>query len=244
MGNKLYVVGIGPGEYEQMTIKAARILESSEVLAGYTVYIELMREHFPGKEFLSTGMTQETERCRMALERAAAGQVVSVLCSGDAGVYGMASLVLELAPDYPQVEVEIVPGVTAACSGAALLGAPIGQDFAVISLSDRLTPRELIEKRLECAAAADLAVCLYNPASKGRADYLAWACRVLMRRQSPDTVCGLARQIGRDGETVEFMTLGELAGVRADMFTTVFIGSSRTKMAGGRMVSPRGYKNV
>lgn len=244
MEGKLFVVGIGPGDYEQMTIRAAKILESSDTLVGYSLYIDLVREHFPGKEIIATGMTGEAERCRKALERAAEGHVVSIICSGDAGIYGMASLVLEMAPEYPQVQVQIVPGVTAACSGGALLGAPLGHDFAVISLSDRLTSWQVIEKRLRAAADSDMAVCLYNPASRLRPDYLGRACRILLDYRKPETVCGVAENIGRDREVARIMTLGQLAEMPAGMFMTVFVGSSETKKVGDWMVSPRGYKNV
>ncbi len=225
----LYVVGIGPGSYEKMTIEAAKTLEASDVLVGYTVYIELIKEHFKGKELLSTPMTKEAERCRLALKKASEGKKVSVVCSGDGGVYGMAGLILELAAEYPRVEIHIVPGVTAALSGAALLGAPLGHDFSVISLSDRLTSMDTIRLRLECAAKSDMAICLYNPSSKARKDYLRQACEIVLRYQRPDTVCGIARNIGREGQEVELLSLEELKTAKADMFTTVYIGNSRTK---------------
>ena len=240
----LYVVGIGPGEYEQMTFKAAGALNRSQILIGYTLYIDLIREYFPGKESMATPMTREVDRCRMAFEKADEGYAVSMVCSGDGGIYGMAGLILELAEQYPEVSVEVVAGVTAASSGGAVLGAPVCHDFAVISLSDRLTPKELIKKRLECAAMSDMVICLYNPASRHRKDYLRWACEVVGSYQSPDTVCGLVRNIGREGETWKTMTLRELTETEADMFTTVYIGSSRTVIRGGRMITPRGYEYV
>ena len=180
MEKKIYVVGIGPGALEDMTIRAKKTLESCQVIAGYTVYVDLIQEAFPGKEYLTTPMRQETARCRMALAEAAGGKKTAMICSGDAGVYGMAGLILELLPEFPGVEAEIVPGVTAALSGAALLGAPLGHDFAVISLSDLLTPAKVIEKRLRAAAQGDFSICIYNPSSKKRAGYLKWACRILM----------------------------------------------------------------
>lgn len=241
---KLYVVGIGPGDYEQMTIKAVGALNRSQILVGYTVYVELVREYFPGKEYLSTPMTQEVERCRAAFKKANEGNTVSMVCSGDPGIYGMAGLVLELAGEYPEVSVEVIPGVTAACGGAALLGAPLCHDFAVISLSDRLTSKELIEKRLKCAAMSDMVICLYNPSSRQRKDYVSWACRVVGRYREPDTCCGLARQIGRCGQSVEIMTLKELERAQTDMFTTVYIGSSQTRVSGERLITPRGYRHV
>lgn len=240
----LYVVGIGPGNPKLMTEQARRVLEACQVIAGYTVYVDLVREHFPDKEFLTTNMTKETERCRMALEEAAAGKPVAMVCSGDSGVYGMAGLILQMAAAYPQVQVEVISGVTAALSGGALLGAPLGHDFAVISLSDLLTPMEVIERRLRCAAEGDFVICLYNPGSKKRSDYLKRACEILLRTKPEDTVCGLARNIGREDESVQLTTLGKLAGMRADMFTTVFIGNRETKELNGRMVTPRGYRDV
>ena len=240
---KLYVIGLGPGSYEDMTMRAAKALEDCEVIAGYTVYVDLIREHFPGREFLTTPMRREEERCRLALARAGAGQTVAMICSGDAGVYGMAGLILSMAGAYPGVEVEVIPGVTAALSGAALLGAPLVHDFAVISLSDLLTPWEKIENRLRCAAEADFVICLYNPSSRKRADYLARACRIVGAYRGPDTVCGYAVNIGRQGETCRICTLRELAQAQTDMFTTVFIGNSQTREADGQMITPRGYEH-
>ena len=165
-----------------------------------------------------------------------------MVCSGDAGVYGMASPVLELAGEYPEVDVEVVAGVTAALSGGAVLVAPLGHDFCVISLSDLLTPWEVIEKRLESAAEGDFAVCLYNPSSKKRRDHLRRACEILLRTRSGDTVCGWVRNIGREGQEYKLLTLEQLQNAEVDMFTTVFIGSSRTRALNGRMVTPRGYE--
>ena len=188
--NKLYVIGIGPGEYEQMTLKAIHAMEKSEVIIGYTVYVDLVKEHFPGKEFLTTPMKKEVDRCVMAFEEAKKGKVVSMICSGDAGVYGMSGLMYEVGVNYPEVELEIIPGVTAATGGAAVLGAPLIHDFCLISLSDLLTPWEKIEARLLAAAEADFVVCLYNPSSRKRSDYLQKACDLMMQYNSPETVCG------------------------------------------------------
>lgn len=243
-GGKLYVVGIGPGAYDQMTIKAERILKECSVIAGYTVYIDLIRDSFPDREFLTTPMRQEKERCLMALKAAHEGKTTAMICSGDSGVYGMAGLILELAPEFPGVEVEVIPGVTAALSGGAVLGAPLGHDFAVISLSDLLTPMDIIEKRLRAAAEGDFNICLYNPSSRKRAAYLKWACDILLCYKAGETICGLVRNIGREGEHVEVMTLKELKNASADMFTTVFIGNKMTAGIDGRMVTPRGYKDV
>ena len=241
---KLYVVGLGPGDEQNMTGRALAALEESEVVVGYTAYVDLIRARYPDKAFLATAMRGEAERCRMALEAACAGRTVAVVSSGDAGVYGMAGLIYELAQGYDPIDIEVVPGVTAACSGAALLGAPLIHDFAVISLSDLLTPWELIERRLEAAGAADFCICLYNPASRRRADYLQRACDILLRSRAPGTVAGLVHNAGRAGESVRVLTLGELREARADMFTTVFIGNSQTKNLNGSMVTPRWYRDA
>ena len=240
----IYGAGIGPGSYEQMTIEAAEALKSCDVIIGYTVYVDLVKEHFPGKEFLTTPMKKEVQRCRMAFEEAEKGKSVAMICSGDAGVYGMAGLMYEVGQDYPQVQVKVLPGVTAATAGAAVLGAPLIHDFCLISLSDLLTPWEKIEARLLHAAEADFAICLYNPSSKKRKDYLNRACGLLLRYQSEDTVCAVVRNIGREGEQNQIMTLKELQNTQVDMFTTVFIGNSQTKKLGDYMVTPRGYKDV
>lgn len=241
--NKVYVVGLGPGGGSQMTIEAEAVLASCDVIVGYTVYVDLVKDQFPEKKYLTTPMTQEVKRCRMALEEAAAGNTTAMVCSGDAGVYGMAGLMLETGVDFPDVEIEIVPGITAAIGGAAVLGAPLIHDFAVISLSDLLTPWEKIEKRVRAAAMADFVICLYNPSSRKRHDYLKKACGYMLEYKSGDTVCGIVRNIGREGEETEIMTLKELQNTQTDMFTTVFVGNQETKKMNGRMVTPRGYKN-
>jgi len=242
--NKIYVIGIGPGAYEQMTGKAASALKECDVIIGYTVYVDLVKEYFADKEFMTTPMKKEVERCKLAFEEAMKGKTVSMICSGDAGVYGMAGLMYEVGVDYPQVELEIIPGVTAATGGAAVLGAPLIHDFCLISLSDLLTPWEKIEARLLGASQADFVICLYNPSSKKRHDYLQKACELMMRYKSPETVCGIVSNIARDGESAKVMTLEELSRTQVDMFTTVFIGNSQTKEIGGKMVTPRGYRNV
>ena len=246
MSRKLVsVVGLGPGNAQFLTAQAQAALQNADVLCGYTVYIDLVRPHYPEKEVYTTGMTREIDRCRWALEAAQSGKAVALVCSGDAGVYGMASPLLELAGAYPDVEVEIVPGLTAALSGAAVLGAPLAHDFCVISLSDRLTPWEVIEKRLACAAAGDFCVALYNPSSKGRADYLAKAVRILRANGKADeTLCGVVRCIGREGQSSRLLTLAELEQTAVDMFTTVFVGNAATQNLHGKMVTPRGYRGV
>ena len=242
--NKIYVVGIGPGAYENMTIEADRALKTSDTIIGYTVYVELVKEHYPDKTFLTTPMKKEVDRCVMAFEEAQKGHVVSMICSGDTGVYGMAGLMYEVGENYPDVELKIIPGVTAALAGAAILGAPLIHDFCLISLSDLLTPKEKIKSRLLHASRADFVICLYNPSSKKRSDYLNWACGLMMEYKSEDTVCGIVKNIGREGETIQVLPLSELKRTKVDMFTTVFIGNSQTKNIDGHMVTPRGYRGV
>lgn len=242
--SRIYVTGLGPGVADQMTIRAKKMLEKCPVIIGYTVYIDLIREEFPDKIFLSTPMRREADRCRMAFAEAQKGQDVAMVCSGDAGIYGMAGLICEIGKDYPDVGIEVVPGITAASGGAAVLGAPLMHDFAVISLSDLLTPWEKIEKRIRAAAEADFVICIYNPSSKKRADYLQKACGMILEYRKPETVCGIVRNIGRDGESCEILSLERLRDMQVDMFTTVFIGNSNTMELNGRMVTPRGYKDV
>ena len=238
---KLSVVGIGPGDKDQLTYRAFDVLNDSDIICGYTVYVDLVKDMFEGKEFFTTGMMKETDRCKKALEKANEGYKVSLVCSGDSGVYGMAGLIYERAEDFPEVAIEIVPGITAASSGGSVLGAPVGHDFAVISLSDHLTDMALIEKRVRLAGEGDFIIVLYNPSSKTRKDYLKRMCDILLESRSPENVCGWVRNISREGEEKKVMTLAELREEQVDMFTTVFIGSSKTKNIGGLMVTPRGY---
>ena len=187
---KLFVVGIGPGGPDGMTIAARRALEAADIVVGYTKYVELALAAVPDAAHLATPMMHEVERCRLALSRAQSGEAVALVCSGDAGVYGMASPVLELAEDYPDVDVEVVAGATAAQSGSAVLGAPLAHDFAVVSLSDLLTPWEVIERRLAAVASADFCICLYNPRSRKRADRLSRAAKIMLEWKAPNTLCG------------------------------------------------------
>ena len=258
---KIYCIGIGPGGEEQMTLRAVRALEACDCVAGYGLYLDLIDGLIEGKERIQTGMTKEVDRCTAArdaaragrtrevdrcaaaLERAKQGRTVAVVSSGDAGVYGMAGLLIELAAGTG-VEVEVIPGITAACSGGAVLGSPLTCDFACISLSDLLTPWDKIEQRLRGAAAGDFCIALYNPSSRRRADHLARACDILLETVPPETVCGTVRSIGREGESFSLTTLGALRDTPVDMLTTVFIGNSRTVVIDGRMVTPRGYRGV
>lgn len=242
MKNKIWIVGMGPGAEEQMTGRALNVLEQVDVIVGYTVYLELLGERFSKKTFLSTPMRQEEKRCRMCFEQAMEGKSVAMICSGDAGVYGMASLMYEIGTEFPEVELEVVPGITAANSGAAVLGAPLNHDYCVISLSDLMTPWKLIEQRLRMAAKGDFAIALYNPSSHKRVDYLEKACKILREEVEPERSCGYVENIGRDGVRTVTCTIEELEKMQVNMFTTVFIGNSKTKIQNGKLVTPRGYQ--
>lgn len=239
---KIYIVGIGPGNAEFFTYQAKEALEKSDVICGYTVYIDLVKADYEQKRFISTAMKKEIDRCKLALEEADKGNTVAMICSGDAGVYGMAGLIYQLSENYDEVEIEVVAGVTAALSGAAVLGAPLTHDFCVISLSDLLTEWSTIERRLEAAALGDFCLAIYNPRSKKRHDYLYKACEILMKHKSKNTVCGFVRNIGRQGQEYELCTLVEMKDKEVDMFSTVFIGNENTKIIAGKMITPRGYE--
>ena len=244
---KIFVVGMGPGNREQMTIQARDVLWQCDVIVGYTVYVELIKKAFPEKtfqqkEFLATPMMKEADRCRLVFEEAGKGKSVALVCSGDAGVYGLSGLILELSEQFPQVDIAMIPGTTAALTGAAVLGAPLIHDFALISLSDLMTPLAKIENRIRHAAQGDFVMVLYNPSSKKRGDYLQKACDWMLEYCSPDTVCGLVENIGREGERYELCTLKECRDKKVNMFTTVFIGNSQTRIINGKMVTPRGYQ--
>ncbi len=241
-------MGMGPGDKSMMTTEAFAAMAEADVIVGYTVYIDLVKEHFADKEFFTTPMRQEIERCRACYDFALEGKDVAFICSGDAGVYGMAAPMFELLPEYVNADftednISVIPGVTAAISGAAVLGAPINHDFCLISLSDLLTPWELIEKRLSAAIAGDFAIVLYNPSSHKRHDYLQKACDIMLSAGAgPERACGYVENIGRDGQSSHVCSLKELRDKQVNMFTTVFIGNSKTKIMGDKLVTPRGYR--
>ncbi|MCM1183685.1 MAG: precorrin-3B C(17)-methyltransferase [Roseburia sp.] len=240
--NRIYIVGMGPGKEELMTGEALWALEQSEVIVGYPLYLALLGERFQGKELRSTPMRQEEERCRLCFEEAQRGKRVALVCSGDAGIYGLASLMYELGRAYPETELCVVAGITAASSGAAVLGAPLNHDFCIISLSDLLTPWETIERRLRAAAQGDFVIVLYNPSSRKRKDYLARACDILLCDIEGERVCGYVENIGRAGTRAELCTLRALRDREVNMFTTVFIGSSGSEIIDGRLITRRGYR--
>ena len=240
----IWIVGFGPGDRRHMTIEAQEPIESADVIVGYSGYNALMKPFFPDKEYIETGMRGEVKRCEEAVSLAESGKNVALICSGDAGVYGMAGLLLEILErrgKIDEIDVEVVAGVTAALAGAALLGAPLGHDLAFISLSDLLTPWELIEKRLLAAGEADFCIALYNPSSRGRKDHLRRAANLLLQVRSGDTPCGIADRIGREGESIRILTLRELPDAETDMQSVVLIGNSGTRRIGNYLVTERGY---
>ena len=250
MAGIIYIIGIGPGDRNMMTDEAFSAMKKSDVIVGYTVYVDLVKEYFEDKEFFTTPMRQEIERCRACFDFANEGNNVAFICSGDAGVYGMAAPMFELLPEYVNTNSDftedniiVIPGVTAAISGAAVLGAPINHDFCVISLSDLLTPWEVIEKRLRAAIMGDFAIVLYNPSSKKRHDYLQRACEIMLDAGADNKrACGYVETSGREGTNSKVLTLDELKDASVNMFTTVFIGNSKSEIIKGKLVTKRGYQ--
>ncbi|MFQ5975361.1 MAG: precorrin-3B C(17)-methyltransferase [Candidatus Hydrothermarchaeales archaeon] len=243
MTGRIFLVGIGPGNEEHMTARAVDVIKKSDVVVGYGTYLSLIKEFLSNKEVISKDMTQEVERARTAVKRAEEGMIVAVVCSGDPGVYAMASVVFEYMKEKKaKVDIEVIPGVTSANASAAILGSPLGHDFAVISLSDLLTPWEAIEKRLKNAAESDFVIVLYNPKSKGRKWQIERAREILLRFKDPKTPVGIVKNAMREGEIVAITDLEEMLSHDIDMLTTVIIGNSETFVYEGKMVTPRGYK--
>jgi precorrin-3B C17-methyltransferase len=240
---RISVVGIGPGSLEHLTPKARSEIEAADVVVGYRTYIKLIQGIVrKDAELLSGTMGKEVERAKIAVDKANKGNHVVLVSSGDPGVYGMAGIVLEVAAvEEASVAIEIVPGVTAATACSAVLGAPLVSDFAVISLSDLLTPWEKIERRLEAAASADFSIILYNPQSRGRVEPLTKAYEILLNNIDPKTPVGVVHQVGREGERFFITTLKEMLNYDIDMTTTIVIGNSATKIINGKMVTARGY---
>lgn len=238
----IYVIGIGPGSKEMMTLEAINAMEDAEVIVGYKTYINLITEFIEGKEVVQNGMRQEIDRCKQAVEIAKSGKKVAVISSGDAGIYGMAGLILELtSKEETNVDVKVVPGVTASIGAAAILGAPIMHDFCHISLSDLLTPWEVIEKRLRLAADADFVICLYNPRSKGRSEHLARAFELMREFKDGNTPVGIVKYVGREKEEKFICTFDTMDFERVDMTTMVIIGNKSTFIHEDLMITPRGY---
>jgi precorrin-3B C17-methyltransferase len=243
MKGKLHVVGFGPGGREHMTFKAAEVIENADVVTGYTTYVNMIKPYFPDKTYKATGMMKEVDRCKMAIEDAMSGMDVAMISSGDSGIYGMAGIIYQLADEMKaDIEIDTVPGITAASTAASVLGAPLMHDLAIISLSDLMTPIDLIMKRVDCAGQGDMIVCLYNPKSKGRTEYLNQTQQILLKYRSADTPVGIVRNAGREDEHKEITTLGDLDKAEVDMFCMVIIGNSQTYVSNDRMITPRGYR--
>ncbi len=237
----LKVIGFGPGSKEDMSLRAIEALETADLIMGYTTYVKILKEIFPDKEFKSTGMTREVDRCRAALEEAK-DKTVALVSSGDSGIYGMASITYQVASQMgSDVRIEVIPGITAASSAASLLGAPLTHDTALISLSNCLTPWDIIVRRLEATSSSDMVIALYNPRSKARPDVLAEAISIISRYRPSTTPVGVARNIGRSDQSSYCTTLGELDCESIDMFCTLIIGNSKTFVEGNKMITPRGY---
>jgi precorrin-3B C17-methyltransferase len=241
--SKITVVGIGPGGLEEMSLRAAKAIEESDIVIGYRTYTDLIKSGFPQKPIIASAMTREVERCELALAQALSGRKVALISGGDSGIYGMAGIMLEVVQRSGKtVAVEVVPGITAASAAAAVLGAPLMHDFAVISLSDRLTPLDAIYQRVECAARGDFVICLYNPKSQGRAGYIETARDIILQYRSAVTPVGIVRDAGRENQEFQVATLETMLDFLIDMSTVVIIGNSGTYIADGRMITPRGYK--
>ena len=243
--SKISVVGIGPGGLSEMTPKARQAIESSQVVAGYNTYIKLIEKIIGGKKIIGRAMMQEVERCQLAIEETLAGRDVAVVSSGDAGVYGMAGLVLEMILDLPEKnrpQFEIIAGVSAVNAAAAILGAPLMNDFAIISLSDLMTPWELIQRRVRSAAEGDFVIALYNPKSKRRVTQLAEVQQILLQFREKNTPVGIVTNAGRDGQSKIISTLENFIQEEVNMFSLVIIGNSQTFIKENFIITPRGYK--
>ena len=239
----LYVVGLGPGSKAMMTQEAREVIEQTKTIVGYATYVRLIEDMIEGKELVVTGMRGEIDRCKKALEIAQTGKDVAIISSGDAGVYGMAGLIMDLASKQgAKVEIKVIPGVTASIAAAAHLGAPLMNDFCHISLSDLMTPWEVIEKRLHAAAAADFVICLYNPRSKGRPHHLRKALDIISQYKAGTTVVGIGKDVARPKEIDEITTIDDLDETMVNMTSIVIVGNKETYVHDGRMITPRGYR--
>lgn len=237
------MVGIGPGSEGDITLRAQAALTGSDLVVGYKAYLGIIKDLLKGKPTLSSGMGEEKERCRMALEEAAKGKIVSLVSSGDPGVYGMAGLALELVSSTGStVPIEVIPGVPASYAASALLGAPLAHDHAIISLSDLLTPWELIEKRLRLAAQGDFSIVLYNPKSSQRTWQIEKTQQILLEYHPPTLPVGIVKDAGRPGQAVSITTLDKMLEFPIDMTTIIIVGNSTTFVHNGFMATRRGYK--
>lgn len=237
---KIYVVGIGPGNMEDISIRAYNTLKNVDIIVGYITYVDLVKDEFSEKEFYVSGMKKEIDRCEKVLELAKEGKKVALISSGDAGIYGMAGIMIEVALGSG-IEVEIIPGITSSVAGASLVGAPLMHDQAIISLSDLLTDWEVITKRIDRASDGDFVISLYNPKSKGRTEQIVEAREIMLKYKAATTPVALLRHVGREDENYTLTTLEDMLNHEIDMFTVVIVGNSKTYVKGGKMITPRGY---
>ena len=237
---KIYVVGIGPGNMEDISVRAYKTLKNVDVIAGYITYIDLVKDEFKEKEFYVSGMKKEIDRCEKVLELAKEGKTVALISSGDAGIYGMAGIMIEVALGSG-IDVEVIPGITSSVAGASLVGAPLMHDQAIISLSDLLTDWEVITKRIDRASDGDFVISLYNPKSKGRTEQIVEAREIMLKHKAPSTPVALLRHVGREDENYTLTNLDEMLNYEIDMFTVVIVGNSKTYVKEGKMITPRGY---
>lgn len=237
---KIYVVGIGPGNMEDISVRAYKTLKNVDVIAGYITYIDLVKDEFKEKEFYVSGMKKEIDRCEKVLELAKEGKTVALISSGDAGIYGMAGIMIEVALGSG-IDVEVIPGITSSVAGASLVGAPLMHDQAIISLSDLLTDWEVITKRIDRASEGDFVISLYNPKSKGRTEQIVEAREIMLKHKAPSTPVVLLRHVGREEENYTLTNLDEMLNYEIDMFTVVIVGNSKTYVKEGKMITPRGY---
>ncbi|KCZ71788.1 precorrin-3B C17-methyltransferase [Candidatus Methanoperedens nitroreducens] len=242
---KLYIVGIGPGSIEHLTKKAKDALLESEYVIGNGTYLDQIADVIKNAKIIRSGMGGEVERARRAVFLSR-DHVVSIISGGDANVYGMAGIVFEVAEKESDIEIEVIPGVTALSAAASLLGAPVVSDFAAVSLSDLLTPIDLIERRLKSAAQADFVIAIYNPKSKSRRQNFGWAIEIIREYRSEDTPAGIVKNATREGETVIATTIGKIMEYNdvVDMSTIVLIGNSESRLwdSRNRIITPRGYQ--
>lgn len=239
---KLYVVGLGPSAGRDMTLYAKEILDSCDCIVGYKNYVNLIEVDYLDKELIKSGAEKGVERCHTAIHKALDGVVTAMVCAGDSGVFGMASMVYQIAKEYPTVEIEVIPGVTSAIGGGALLGTPIGDDFAVLSLCDQINDWAIIERRLMAAVDGNFVICLYDNTPEG----IRKACRILLWKRTPETVCGYVKNAGHWGQKMQILSLEDLYSNSTDIdeFTTVYIGNTQSEVVDGKMHTPRGSSDV
>ena len=235
---KLYVIGIGPGGLEHMTLRAKEAIEESNIVVGYNKYIDMIKPIVEDKELFSTGMRGEESRCRKALELSKENNIVALISTGDSGIYGMAGLILQMKEDE---NVEIIPGVTASSAAGSVVGAPLMHDNCNISLSDLMTPYDLIKKRVRNAADADMVISLYNPRSKGRPHYLRDAIEIIKEYRELNTPVAVVRHALREGQEYKLFTLENFDEEVVDMFSIVIVGNSQSLIKEGKFITPRGY---